>query len=82
MALGTLVDSNVLLDVFTGDPRWGGWSADAHCSPVSDPDICTYCQHSRSSHPSDGTRSAVLVCSSQRALTAPMPPPEPFRGEV
>ncbi|CAM2856031.1 type II toxin-antitoxin system VapC family toxin [Skermania piniformis] len=28
MALGTLVDSNVLLDVFTDDRRWGTWSAD------------------------------------------------------
>lgn len=26
---GTLVDSNVLLDVFTADPVWGDWSADA-----------------------------------------------------
>jgi predicted nucleic acid-binding protein len=25
-ATGTLVDSNVLLDVFTDDPRWAGWS--------------------------------------------------------
>jgi predicted nucleic acid-binding protein len=25
----TLVDSNVLLDVFTDDPRWGAWSAEA-----------------------------------------------------
>ena len=23
---GTLVDSNVLLDLFTEDPRWGEWS--------------------------------------------------------
>ncbi|MDQ3326181.1 MAG: type II toxin-antitoxin system VapC family toxin [Actinomycetota bacterium] len=28
MAFGTLVDSNVLLDVFTDDPRWGDWSAE------------------------------------------------------
>lgn len=28
MALGTLVDSNVLLDVFTDDPRWAQWSAE------------------------------------------------------
>lgn len=28
MALGTLVDSNVLLDVFTDDRHWGGWSAE------------------------------------------------------
>lgn len=28
MALGTLVDSSVLLDVFTDDQRWGRWSAD------------------------------------------------------
>jgi predicted nucleic acid-binding protein len=28
MPLGTLVDSNVLLDVFTNDPRWGSWSAE------------------------------------------------------
>lgn len=28
MALGTLVDSNVLLDVFTEDERWGHWSAE------------------------------------------------------
>ncbi|MBA3524256.1 MAG: type II toxin-antitoxin system VapC family toxin [Geodermatophilaceae bacterium] len=27
MAFGTLVDSNVLLDVFSDDPRWGSWSA-------------------------------------------------------
>jgi predicted nucleic acid-binding protein len=25
-ATGTFVDSSVLLDVFTEDPRWGGWS--------------------------------------------------------
>lgn len=24
----TLVDSNVLLDILTGDPTWGGWSAE------------------------------------------------------
>ena len=29
MSLGTLVDSNVLLDVFTDDARWGDWSAAA-----------------------------------------------------
>lgn len=29
MGVGTLVDSNVLLDILTDDPRWGGWSADA-----------------------------------------------------
>ena len=28
MALGTLVDSNVLLDVFSADERWGQWSAE------------------------------------------------------
>lgn len=28
MALGTLVDSNVLLDLFTDDPRWAQWSAE------------------------------------------------------
>lgn len=27
MSTGTLVDTNVLLDVFTEDPRWGDWSA-------------------------------------------------------
>lgn len=27
MALGTLVDSNVLLDLFTDDPHWSAWSA-------------------------------------------------------
>ena len=25
----TLVDTNVLLDVFTGDPQWASWSGDA-----------------------------------------------------
>ena len=25
---GTLVDSNVLLDIFTDDPDWAGWSAE------------------------------------------------------
>ena len=29
MAHGTLVDSNVLLDILTEDPAWLGWSADA-----------------------------------------------------
>ncbi len=29
MARGTLVDSNVLLDAFTEDPRWLHWSTDA-----------------------------------------------------
>jgi predicted nucleic acid-binding protein len=28
VALGTLVDSNVLLDLFTDDPRWAQWSAE------------------------------------------------------
>ena len=27
MVSGTLVDTNVLLDVFTDDSRWGAWSA-------------------------------------------------------
>jgi hypothetical protein len=27
-----LVDSNVLLDIATGDPAWSGWSADALAS--------------------------------------------------
>lgn len=29
MANGTLVDSNVLLDILTEDPTWLGWSTDA-----------------------------------------------------
>jgi predicted nucleic acid-binding protein len=29
MPLGTIVDSSVLLDVFTDDERWGDWSAAA-----------------------------------------------------
>ncbi|MET0627500.1 MAG: type II toxin-antitoxin system VapC family toxin [Acidimicrobiia bacterium] len=29
MSAGTLVDSNVLLDVLTDDPTWGHWSANA-----------------------------------------------------
>ncbi len=29
MSRGTLVDSNVLLDVLTEDPRWSDWSAHA-----------------------------------------------------
>lgn len=29
MAHGTLVDSNVLLDILTEDPTWRGWSGDA-----------------------------------------------------
>lgn len=28
MTFGTIVDSNVLLDVFTADRRWGDWSAE------------------------------------------------------
>ena len=30
--MATLVDSNVLLDVLTNDPRWGRWSMDALAS--------------------------------------------------
>ena len=29
MSSGTLVDSNVLLDILTEDPTWRGWSSDA-----------------------------------------------------
>ncbi|MEO1064489.1 MAG: type II toxin-antitoxin system VapC family toxin [Actinomycetota bacterium] len=29
MNAGTLVDSNVLLDILTGDDRWADWSAEA-----------------------------------------------------
>jgi predicted nucleic acid-binding protein len=32
VAVGTLVDANVLLDVLTEDPRWFGWSASALAS--------------------------------------------------
>jgi predicted nucleic acid-binding protein len=32
VAHGTLVDSNVLLDVLTDDPAWAEWSADALAS--------------------------------------------------
>jgi predicted nucleic acid-binding protein len=32
MAAGTLVDSNVLLDIFTEDTTWVGWSANALAS--------------------------------------------------
>ncbi len=28
MTFGTIVDSNVLLDVFTNDEQWGDWSAE------------------------------------------------------
>ncbi len=28
LAHGVLVDSNVLLDIFTDDPAWAGWSTD------------------------------------------------------
>ena len=35
MAFGTLVDSNVLLDVFTDDPQWGAWSG-AHLASAFD----------------------------------------------
>ena len=30
MAFGTLVDSSVLFDLFTDDPRWAQWSAEHH----------------------------------------------------
>ena len=36
MSLGTIVDSNVLLDVFTDDERWGDWSAAALASAFDD----------------------------------------------
>lgn len=29
MAVGTLVDANVLLDILTVDPTWHGWSSEA-----------------------------------------------------
>jgi predicted nucleic acid-binding protein len=35
VSLGTIVDSNVLLDVFTDDERWGDWSA-AHLARAFD----------------------------------------------
>ncbi|MFH7319612.1 type II toxin-antitoxin system VapC family toxin [Desulfurivibrio sp. D14AmB] len=37
MAAGVLVDSNVLLDIFTEDSRWFSWSADrlAECAEYS-----------------------------------------------
>jgi predicted nucleic acid-binding protein len=34
-ATGVLVDSNVLLDLFTDDPRWAGWS-EAHLADAFD----------------------------------------------
>lgn len=35
MSWGTIVDSNVLLDLFTDDPLWGDWSA-AHLANAFD----------------------------------------------
>lgn len=32
----TLVDANVLLDVLTGDPKWGGWSEQAIATAAAD----------------------------------------------
>ena len=36
MAAAVLVDSNVILDVATDDPRWGTWSADMLASAADD----------------------------------------------
>lgn len=33
---GTLIDTNVLLDVITEDPQWSGWSSDALASAIDD----------------------------------------------
>jgi predicted nucleic acid-binding protein len=33
---GTLVDTNVLLDVITDDPQWSEWSSDALVSAIDD----------------------------------------------
>ena len=34
MAFGTLIDSNVLLDVLTDDPTWRGWSGEALAAAI------------------------------------------------
>ena len=34
MTESTLVDSNVLLDIFTNDPRWSEWSSEALASAL------------------------------------------------
>jgi predicted nucleic acid-binding protein len=40
VAEGTLVDSNVLLDVLTDDPTWGRWSSDALEQAVERGPVC------------------------------------------
>jgi predicted nucleic acid-binding protein len=37
---GTLVDSNVLLDILTEDPTWGDWSSDALAEAVETGPVC------------------------------------------
>jgi predicted nucleic acid-binding protein len=40
MARGTLVDSNVLLDILTEDPVWGDWSIDALAEAAEAGPLC------------------------------------------
>lgn len=40
MSRGTLVDSNVLLDILTDDPRWSDWSADALAEAAETGPLC------------------------------------------
>lgn len=40
MSYGTLVDSNVLLDVLTDDPVWGAWSSDALAEAAETGPVC------------------------------------------
>lgn len=40
MALGTLVDSNVLLDIVTEDPTWLDWSTDALAEAAEAGPLC------------------------------------------
>lgn len=40
MSRETLVDSNVLLDILTDDPRWSGWSAGALADAAEAGPLC------------------------------------------
>lgn len=69
MPFGTIVDSSVLLDVFTDDERWGSWSAEHLASARTFPGTPRF-------SPVDASRStaAEVVSAARRYLTSTSPP--------
>jgi predicted nucleic acid-binding protein len=70
----TLVDSNVLLDLFTGDARWEGWSAERLAEALDQgPVVINQVVYGEVSHAFSTVEALDAVLTSDRFVRANLP---------